>query len=463
MEASVMTFFGALGTAVSGVNAAATWVGNISDNIANSTTNGYKVVNTSFSDLVHNKVLGDSAVIDSNKQGGVIARPFFENRNQGNFLQTFQNTHVSVNGQGFIPVGRPTNITDTVTNGESTRTVTVDDTTYYTRLGDFHVDAGNYLVNSNGFYLLASPTGSTTPELFQINEDPIEAVATTNVEFIANLPANATAGAQSRYAVAVYDDTATATTGSHDFELTWTKSATANEWTLDIDVGDTGQTSFGPVTVTFADGSTPPFATGRLESMTTADAGITLTASVDGSPATITIAPEFNGNAQTLTLNLGNYNGAFDAQATSGLTQFNTPAGEPTNVDIFQNGLAGADFDNVSINAAGEIIYNYANGRSQTEYQISLANFREPNRLDRTDATTFLETSASGAAVLGNVDDPDNEAGIGVFVPATVEQSTVDMAEQMTFLVQAQQAYGMNSQVITTADQMLTRLIDLKR
>ncbi|WP_428246732.1 flagellar hook protein FlgE [Ferrovibrio sp.] len=458
-----MTFFGALGTAVSGVNAAATWVGNISDNIANSTTNGYKVVNTAFSDLVHNKVLGESPVIDSTKQGGVLASAKFENRAQGGYLQTFQSTNFAVSGQGFIPVGRPTSIVDTTTGGISDRTVTVDSATYFTRLGDFHMDAGNYLVNSNGYYLLASPLGSTTPQLLKVDDSPIEAIPTTTVSFTANLPSNATAGAQSRYAIPVYDPNSTATTGQHDLQVTWTKSATANEWQLQIDAGETGQTSFGPVTVTFADGTAPPFAAGRLQSLATADAGLTLTPSTDGGPATITLNPEFGGAAQPITLDLGTFNAGFSATATAGLTQYTTPGGLPTNVDFSQDGLPGAEFKNVSFNELGHIIYNYGNGRTQTLYQVTLANFREPDRLDRLDDTTFQPTTASGNVIYGNSDDPDNPAAVGRFVTATVEQSTVDIAEQMTFLVQAQQAYGMNSQVITAADQMLSRLIDLKR
>lgn len=458
-----MTFFGALGTAVLGVNAAATWVGNISDNIANATTNGYKEVNTAFSDLVNNKLLGDSPVIDSTKHGGVMASARFENRAQGNYLQTYQTTNVAVTGAGFFPVGRPTSVVDRVVNGQSDRTVQVDDTTYYTRLGDFHLDAGNYLVNSNGYYLLASATGSTNPQLLKVDDSPIDAIATTEVNFTANLPANAAAGAVSRYAVAVNDATATAVSGQHDFEVVWTKGALANEWQLEINAGETGQTNFGPMTVTFADGATPPFQSGRLQSITTADGAVTLSPSTAGGAATISISPEFSGAAQPITLNLGNFNGGFNAGATSGLTQYNTPDGTPTNVDYTQDGLPGAEFKNVSIDAAGQIIYNYANGRTQTEFQISLGNFREPDRLDRVDDTTFLSTAASGAVRYGNIDDPDNEAGIGKLIPTTVEQSTVDVAEQMTFLVQAQQAYGMNSQVITAADEMLSRLIDLKR
>ena len=454
-----MSFFGALGTAVTGVNAAATWVGNISDNIANSTTNGYKAVETRFSDLVNNKLLGDSPVIDSTKHGGVTAYAKFENRAQGGYLQTGVTTNFAISGAGFVPVGKPDSVTYTTANGETVKNVTLDDTTYYTRLSDFTLDSGNYLVNSAGYYLLASPIGTTNPSLFQLDDSPIAPVPTSQIDYIANLPANATSGTTFSNAVTVYTSDTTST--GEGVTMNWVRGA-GNTWDLTIDAGDTGQTSFGPITVSFADGSTPPFQSGRLESLTTADAGVTVTASADGSPASISFTADFGGTQQALTLNLGNYNGGFDATATSGLTQFSTTNATISNLNIEQNGLQGGDFSYISFNDRGHIVYNYDNGRSQTLFQVTLGNFNEPDRLDRVDSTAFLPTSASGTVFLGNADDPDNPAGVGSFVASTVEQSTVDVAEQMTNLIQAQQAYGLNGQVITAADQMLSRLIELK-
>ncbi|WP_374633885.1 flagellar hook-basal body complex protein [Ferrovibrio sp.] len=455
-----MTFFGALGTAVSGVNAAATWVSNISDNIANSTTNGYKAVETRFSDLVHNKVLGDSPVIDSNKHGGVLAYAKFENRAQGGYLQTGVSTNFAVSGAGFVPVGKASDVTySTNADGELVKNVTLETAPYYTRLSDFTLDAGNYLVNSAGYYLMASPIGTTNPALFQLDDSPIDPIPSSNIDFTANLPANAEIGTSFNNTTTIYTSDPAST--GEGVGMTWVKGA-GNTWDLTISAGDTGQTTFGPVTVSFANGSTPPFQTGRLESLATADAGLTVSASADGSPATIAFTADFGGVQQALTLNLGNFNGGFDATATSGLTQYSTANGRQSNVDITQDGLPGGDFSYLSFNELGHIVYNYDNGRSQTEYQVTLANFNEPDRLDRIDGTAFQPTRASGSVFLGNIDDPDNPAGVGHFVTGAVEQSTVDVAEQMTNLIQAQQAYGLNGQVITAADQMLSRLIELK-
>lgn len=454
-----MTFFGALGTAVTGVNAAASWVSNISDNIANSTTNGYKAVETRFSDMVNNKVLGDSPVIDSTKHGGVQTYAKFENRAQGGYLQTGVPTNFAVSGAGFVPVGKADSVTYSTANGETVKNVTLDDTTYYTRLSDFTLDSGKYLVNSAGYYLLASPIGTTNPSLFQVDDSPIDPVATTGIDFIGNLPSNADVGATFNNSTTIY--TSDATSSGEGVGMTWEKTG-ANTWDLTINAGDTGQTSFGPVTVTFANGGTPPFQSGRLESLTTADAGLTVTASADGSPATISFTADFGGTQQALTLNLGDYNAAFDPTATSGLTQYATGNGRQSNVSIEQDGLPGGDFSYVSINEIGQIVYNYDNGRSQSLSQVTLGNFYEPDRLDRVDGTAYLPTTASGEVFLGNIDDPDNPAGVGHFITSSVEQSTVDVAEQMTNLIQAQQAYGLNGQVITAADEMLTRLIELK-
>src|SRR3546814_5924283 len=82
---------------------------------------------------------------------------------------------------------------------------------------------------------------------------------------------------------------------------------------------------------------------------------------------------------------------------------------------------------------------------------ILLANFPEPDRLNRLDGTVFTETSVSGDVVYGV---PGGSNGTGLLVSSAVEQSNVDVAEQMTHLISAQQAYGLNSQVLTASNEM---------
>src|SRR5690606_2292409 len=99
-----MTFYGALGTAVQGITAQAAAIGHISDNVSNATTKGYEQVSTLFSDLVFNKVAGESPVMDSNRHMGVTSIADFNNRKQGTIVGNGNLSSIAVNGNGFIPV-----------------------------------------------------------------------------------------------------------------------------------------------------------------------------------------------------------------------------------------------------------------------------------------------------------------------------------------------------------------------
>ncbi|WP_374305164.1 flagellar hook protein FlgE [Ferrovibrio sp.] len=437
-----MSYYGALGTAVQGISAQAIAIGHISDNVANATTNGYKQVKTSFADMVNNKVLGASEVLDNNRNMGVSAMAGFANRQQGQIIGNSSFTSIAVDGNGFIPVAKATGFNRAT--GEPTG---FEDTVYYTRLGDFRLDNNNRLVNSAGYYLMSAEVDGTTISPFELDDSEIAAVPTTTVNYRANLPANATPGSVFSNGIGIVDSES----NDRNFQLLWNKTA-ANTWTLTINTSDGTPSSFGPINVTFNNG--------RLDTMTTTDTNLTVSGS--GS-ATVALSVDFGSGAQAITVNLGQFGGTFDPNATSGLSQFGGNIDTLTNLSIDQNGLKGGEFDYVTFDEDGAIVYNYENGRSQIGAQLLLANFPEPDRLDRLDGTVFLETSRSGQVVFGTPGDSDNDAGVGVIRAGALEQSTVDVSEQMTRLIVAQQAYSMNGQVITAADSMLSRAIDMKK
>lgn len=122
----------------------------------------------------------------------------------------------------------------------------------------------------------------------------------------------------------------------------------------------------------------------------------------------------------------------------------------------------GGSFESVSIDDGGVITVHYDDDTSIQQGQVLLANFREPDQLDRTDGTAYRATAESGDAVYGSPMAATNRAGIGTIKGSALEQSTVDTAEQMTRLIVAQQAYSMNSQVIQAANEMLTTTINMK-
>jgi flagellar hook protein FlgE len=444
-----MTYFGALGTAVQAINAQATAIGHISDNVANATTYGYKQVNTVFSDMVFNKVLGDSSVIDSNRHMGVMANADFGNRRQGTIVRdSSSTTSIAVSGNGYIPVSKPTGFN--AVTGEPSG---FDDTTYYTRLGDFHLDSSNRLVNSAGFYLQAVsiPSGQTVnlttavPEDFVIDTTDIAAVPTSNVQSMINLPATALVGKEIVTGVGVIDGNSE----EQNFQVIWTKTAT-DTWDITINTTRATPSSFGPVTATFTNGT--------LATLTSADAGVATTAA---GQATMTMTVDYGAGAQTITLDIGTFGGSFDVTASSGTTQYAGEDREASNITLNQNGLRGGEFQFITFEEDGRLVYNYANGRSQTGGIVMLANFREPDELDRLDGTTFIETDRSGQVRFGQ--PTSGSQGVGSLVAGALEQSTVDIADQMTKLMVAQQAYSMNGQVISAADSMLSRAVDMKR
>jgi len=447
-----MTFFGALGTAVQGITAQATAIGHISDNVANASTVGYKQVNTLFSDLMNNKVIGDSGIIDSNKHMGVLASADFGNRRQGTIVRDLSSTtSIAVNGAGFIPVSRATGFNAT------TRAPTgFEDTTYYTRLGDFHLETSNRLVNSAGFYLQAvtAQQGQTvnlnnaTPGDFVVDTRPIAAVPTTTVGYSVNLPATALAGKEVVTGIGVID----AESNEQNFQLIWRKTAD-NTWDLNINTTQATPNNFGPITFTFANG--------LPATMTTADPNVTgMTNGAVSTTISFGVNVDYGSGAQPIVVDMGTV-GVIGPTNLPSLTQYAGEDREASNISINQNGLRGGEFKYVSFEDDGRIMYNYANGRTAIGGVVMLANFREPDRLERLDGTTFTESSASGEVAFGQPTSGSN--GVGGLVTSALEQSTVDIADQMTKLMVAQQAYSMNGQVISAADSMLSRAVDMKR
>jgi len=182
-----MGIFDALNTAVAGLQAQAFALQNISGNIANSQTIGYKETNTAFQDLVSAAALGEQFA------DGVTASSVATNTVQGTIQSTSVSTDMAINGDGYFVVAQPTGTADNqpVFNG-------VND---YTRAGDFQLNSGGYLVNSSGYYLMGIPIDAATgnpvgssPQVLQFTNDFVPAQATTAITYQANLPSTPSSG-----------------------------------------------------------------------------------------------------------------------------------------------------------------------------------------------------------------------------------------------------------------------------
>jgi flagellar hook protein FlgE len=177
-----MGIFDALNTSVGGLQAQSFALQNISGNIANASTVGYKGIGTSFEDLIP-----DATTPNKQVAGGVTAFSQATITTQGTVSTSSVATNMAINGDGFFSVQKPTSVTD----NQPVFSGSVD----YTRRGDFQVNANGNLVNGAGYYLMGvtvdpttgNPTGNV-PQVLQFQNNFIPAQATTAIQYAANLP-----------------------------------------------------------------------------------------------------------------------------------------------------------------------------------------------------------------------------------------------------------------------------------
>ncbi|HEX4408541.1 MAG TPA: flagellar hook-basal body complex protein [Xanthobacteraceae bacterium] len=182
-----MGIFDALTTAVAGLQAQSFALQNISGNIANSETTGYKETDSSFEDMV------SAAVQNQQTTDGVIANSVATNTVQGTIQSTSVSTDMAINGSGYFVVAKP--------DGNSGNQPVFSGVNYYTRAGDFQMNDNGYLVNGAGYYLEGIPinpaTGTTSgssPQVLQFNNNFVPASATTTINYQANLPSSPSSG-----------------------------------------------------------------------------------------------------------------------------------------------------------------------------------------------------------------------------------------------------------------------------
>jgi flagellar hook protein FlgE len=431
-----MSLFGALNTAISGLSSQSANFSNISDNIANSQTVGYKQVTTSFSDFL---TVSNATV---NESGSVVATPQYSNDVQGTIQQSTNPLAIAITGQGFFPVS--------IQNGIASGNPTFAAQPEYTRAGDFTMNSNGYLVNSAGQYLNGWPVDGTTGAADQTVLNPVQVsqteydpVATTDVNISGNLPATPASGTPTTSQVQVYDALGT----SHTINLDWTQNSNG-DWTVALNAPDnTSGTTLASADVQFGSASSNAVPAGTIGSITAT--GATASSYASGSAATLTFSANFGNGAQSITLNMGNYGQA------NGLTQY---AGTTYDLrGLSQNGVPPGAFQSVSMNSSGSVVVNYNNGQNRTIAQIPVVTFNDPDQLQGQNGAAFTATTGSGAALAQTA----GTNGAGGLVTSSLESSNVDIAAQFSQLIVAQQAYSANSKVVTTANQMLQTTISM--
>ncbi len=444
-----MSLSGAMNTAVTGINAQSKALGNISDNVANMQTTGYKRVDTSFVSLI------TQATPQNHAPGGVLSRPLYMNNVQGTIQSTGTITNLAIAGEGMFAVSQKTGVSTT----GGTPTFATDP--LYTRAGDFGLDNQGYLVNGSGYYLngwAVDPTtgivskNATQPiQVTQLKDNPQQ---TTAIALSANLPTqpdptldvNGTNAATTidmpPQAVTVYDAQGTA----HVIELNWSwDSGTTDTWSLDVASTDTSiastilNTTNTPVPLQFY--TTNNTTTGAQAGSIDAIDGTSQSVGADASVTfDITYA---NGDTQTITLDFGSFGVAQQ------LTNFTG-----TDIDLnsaTQDGLPPGSFRNLSITDDGMVTLNYDNGNKKTVYQIPIAQFQNYDGLQSEAGNAYSASSDSGTPTLLSA----GANGTGAIQASSVEGSNVDVSAELVKMIQAQSAYAANARIISTANEML--------
>ncbi len=434
-----MTISSSLYAGVAGLNANANKLATISDNIANSSTYGYKRVQTDFYSIV---VHGNTATNYS--AGGVRSTNMRLIDERGPLIGTNNSTDLAVDGRGFLAV---TTI-DAVRRGDPDPPIAL------TTTGSFRPDADGILRNTTGQVLMgwpANPDGSlgnfprdSMSALIPVKLDQNQYVAnpTNAMKLGANLPATSTqAGADGEpfeMSLQYTGNLGTQETLTYTFTPTVPTSGTSNTWTMTIADSDSGGAVIGEYTLEFND--TRPDG-GNLASVTTITGA-------DYDAATGILPLGVGGG--TINLDIGI---AGEAGGMTQLSESFAPIGKAT------NGTPVARLVSVEIDDNGLLRANYDQGFAKVIYQIPVVDVPNPNGLAPASNQTYLVSAESGPYYLWDSGDGPT----GKLIGFSQEQSTTDVTAELTSLITTQRAYSSNVKVIQTVDEMMQETTNLKR
>ncbi|RGP38669.1 flagellar hook protein FlgE [Pseudotabrizicola alkalilacus] len=439
-----MTISSSLNAGVAGLNANATKLSTISDNIANSSTYGYKRAAADFESMVISNARGAGKY----SAGGVRAASHRLIDERGGIVGTSNALDMAVSGRGMLPV------IPSVRMGEGAMGT---QPMIMTTTGSFRMDESGVVRTESGLVLLGWPANirgeiPTFPrdsmaglQPVIINANQTAADPTTMVNLGVNLPATDTnvgaAGAPIPLPVEYYSNLGTA----EKLDITFTPTvpvapatAASNTWTMVIRDSASAGAIVGQYTLAFDD---TRGAGGTLATVTTVTGGAydaangTVALTVAGGPMTLTIgSPGEPGGLTQLA----------DTFVPTGITKDGSPVGSLTGVEVDENGY---------------ILATYDTGFVRRIFQIPLVDVPNLNGLTPMNNQTFQVSPQSGAFFLWNAGDGPTGSVAGF----SREVSATDVAAELTALITTQRAYSSNAKVIQTVDEMLQETTNIKR
>lgn len=460
---------------VSGLKNHQTRMDVIGNNIANVNTIGFKKSRVTFQDMLSQTVRGASSP-QGNRGGtnpmqvglGMTMATIDVIHTPGSPQPTGKNTDLCIEGDGFFMVGEGSNI-------------------YYTRAGNFDFDYEKNVINSsNGMIVkgyLADVNGVINPNGNIVDIDLSSYTsslpkATTKAEFYKNLESNTTANPTSSATInhTQFTETVFETGGPIWGNVVWVPAdpgATINYATGTITIpsgagSDTYTPTFNvpsyqtPITVYDSQGDTHQLmvqyrktADNTWDVQTIFDQGAPL-ASGSG---TLTFNNDGTFDASTVTNASVVIPGVDNMNITLDFTKLTQYAGETTVSPFAQDGYAAGDLNGISVDTSGTVTGSFSNGQTRKLAQIALATFANPAGLLKMGNNLYQVSNNSGEPDVGI----PNTSGRGTIKPETLEMSNVDLSQEFVDMIITQRGFQANSRVITTSDQILEELVNLRR
>lgn len=416
----------ALFSGVSGLNTNAQAMSVIGNNLANTNTVAFKGSRTVFSDLLSGTIFGSGGLSQVGR--GVGMSTVDQVFSQGTFESTESSLDVAIEGDSFFVLREPG-----------------DTATYYSRAGAFRFDDSGYLVNPEGYHVMGklfdasgNLMAADATDIQILSTGLVEGKATDAVTLTTNLNSDsdiltlatpfdpATSPYTYSNSVQVFD-----TLGEPHLLTTYFIKTGENTWNWAWsaeDASGTVQSGNGATTLNF-----------------TADGILTGAAATPPVDTTDTITGLDWANGSTPS----------DITITFDTTQFNSTSAV---ISQSQNGYGAGNLTGVEINDEGIVVASYSNGKNVDIAQLVLAKFVNPNGLSVAGSNLYTETSDSGTPRVGI---PDSE--LGKVFTNSLEQSNVDMGSEFVHMITVQRGFQANSKIITTVDELLDNVINLKR
>ena len=426
-----------LNTGASGIRSHGQALGAVGDNIANVNTVGFKKARAGFQDVLSSSASGASSNVPQIGAGSRLAH-VDQMWTQGALITTEAPTDLAVAGDGlFVVTGNMGGV-----NGQ-----------FYTRAGQFSFDAGGELVNPQGLTLqgyLIQDDGTMGTELtdLAVAGGTLPATPTSAVNMAVQLdseaiipaafdPLNASSTSNFSTSNTVYDSLG----NGHEITTYFRKTAANSwEWFSLVDGGDlTGGTAGVPTqgatgTLTFT-------TNGALDVETPGASTWDFVGATAGQTIAFDFGTSITGDAGT---------------GLDGSTQFSA---ESTINELNQDGFAAGTVAAVGIESDGTITGAFSNGQRRTLGRVALATFASLDGLERAGQGLWTATQDSGEPLIGGAETGNR----GSLVAGALEQSNVDLGQEFVDLIAYQRGFQANSRIITTADEVYSELVNLKR